>query len=118
MKSWVIGIKSGSHDKAYDWNDLLGNYFIQDTIGNQPVLLVLESDTSTFHAYKRNLSGRILFFTKDSIAGQMTDSNTHSVWDLNGRGLSGPLKDMCNWNGFSLTRNSGIPGNNFIRIPI
>ena len=48
MKSWVVGIKSNGLKKAYDWNDLLKNDFIQDTIGRQPVLLLLEKDTSKF----------------------------------------------------------------------
>ena len=48
-------------EKAYDWNDLLKNYFIQDTIGSQPVLLVLEKDTSTFHAFNRIMHGKHFF---------------------------------------------------------
>ncbi len=62
MKSWVVGIKTNGMEKAFDWNDLLQHYFIQDTIGNQPVLLVLEKDTSSFHAFNRSVHGQTLFF--------------------------------------------------------
>jgi Protein of unknown function (DUF3179) len=93
MKSWVVGIKSDGHEKAYDWNDLLKEYFIQDTIGPVPVLLILENDTSTFHAFNRTVQGRTLFFQTDNISHQLTDSNTHSVWDQNGVCLTGSLKD-------------------------
>jgi hypothetical protein len=91
MKSWVVGIKINDLEKAYDWNDLLKNYFIQDTIGHYPVLLVLEADTSSFHAYNRTLNGQTLFFaTADH---QLTDSNTHSIWNQNGQCISGSLKN-------------------------
>jgi len=94
MKSWVVGIKTNGLAKAYDWNDLLKNYFIQDTIGQIPVLLVLESDTSSFHAYNRLLLGKTLFFQQNSPADPLTDSNTHSVWNLNGQCIRGSLKDL------------------------
>jgi Protein of unknown function (DUF3179) len=93
MKSWVIGVKINRHAKAYDWNDLLKNYLIQDTIGNQSILLVLEKDTSSFHVYSRLLLGKTLFFMRNKIPDQLTDSNTRSVWNLNGECISGPLKD-------------------------
>jgi hypothetical protein len=92
MKSWVVGIKTAGLSKAYDWNDLLKNYFIQDTLGQYPVLLVLENDTSSFHAYSRLSKGAILFFTIDNAGHQLIDSNTHSVWNLQGDCISGLLK--------------------------
>jgi Protein of unknown function (DUF3179) len=93
MKSWVVGIKTNGLEKAYDWNDLLKNYFIQDTIGTSPVLLVLENDTSSFHAFNRILHGQTLFFTPNQNTSQLTDTNTHSVWTQNGLCVSGSLKD-------------------------
>src|SRR5450755_1981186 len=93
MKSWVIGVKINRHAKAYDWNDLLKNYLIQDMIGNQSILLVLEKDTSSFHVYSRLLLGKTLFFMRNKIPDQLTDSNTRSVWNLNGECISGSLKD-------------------------
>jgi hypothetical protein len=94
MKSWVVGIKTNGLEKAYDWNDLLKNYFIQDTIGAQPVLLILENDTSSFHAYSREIHEQTLHFSKDPGTGQITDDNTHSIWDQNGVCLSGTLKGV------------------------
>jgi hypothetical protein len=38
MKSWVVGIKTKGFEKVYDWNDLLKDDIIQDTIGRQPIL--------------------------------------------------------------------------------
>lgn len=93
MKSWVIGLKTKSMEKAYDWNDLLKDCFIQDTIGNIPIMMVLENDTSSFHAFKRNLNGRTLYFTFYKHLSQLSDTNTHSIWNLNGFCKSGMLKD-------------------------
>jgi len=92
-KSWVIGIKTKGLEKAYDWNDLQKENFIQDTIGGNPVLLVLENDTSSFHAYSRMLNGQTLFFVSNKLLEQLTDSSTHSLWNLNGHCISGALKD-------------------------
>ena len=64
MKSWVVGIKTGSLEKVYDWNDLLKEYFIQDTIGQYPVIVLLEKDTSSFHAFSRLVRGNTLFSSR------------------------------------------------------
>ncbi|HZZ76055.1 MAG TPA: DUF3179 domain-containing (seleno)protein [Puia sp.] len=93
MKSWVVGIKSNGFEKVYDWNDLLKNNLIEDTVGSQPVLLVLENDTSSFHAFSRVLQGQTLSFSLDKSSGQLIDSNTHSVWTLTGYCTAGPYKD-------------------------
>jgi Protein of unknown function (DUF3179) len=93
MKSWVIGVRLKGFEKAYDWNDLLKNYFIQDSLGNQPVLLVLENDTSSFHVFNRELRGQHLYFALDKNLEQLTDSNTHSTWNLNGLCIEGPFRD-------------------------
>jgi hypothetical protein len=93
MKSWVVGVKINGFEKAYDWNDLLKDHFIQDTIGREPVLLVLEKDTASFHAFSRILQGKTLFFIPNRETGLFTDSNTHSVWNLNGLCADGSLKD-------------------------
>jgi len=93
MKSWVVGIKTNGFEKVYDWNDLLKDDMIEDTIGRQPVLLVLETDTSSFHAFSRVLQGQTLSFSLDKTLSQLTDTNTHSIWNLNGFCISGPYKD-------------------------
>ena len=93
MKSWVVGIKTNGLEKVYDWNELLKNNFIEDTIGRQPVLLVLENDTSSFHAFSRVMNGQTLSFSLDKTLSQLTDTNTHSIWNLNGYCISGSFKD-------------------------
>ena len=93
MKSWVVGIKTNGYEKVYDWNDLLKDYIIEDTIGRQPVLLVLEKDTSSFHAFSRLVQGQTLSFSLDKTQDKLIDTNTHSIWTLSGHCISGVLKD-------------------------
>ena len=93
MKSWVIGVKASGLEKAYDWNDLLKTDLIQDQVGQVPVLLVLENDTSSFHAFNRMVHGQTLFFSIDKLSSSLTDSNTQSIWNFDGTCLSGSLKD-------------------------
>lgn len=53
-KSWVVGITSGKNVKAYDWNALKKMRVINDTIGRQPIALVLLPDDKSFFAVKRS----------------------------------------------------------------
>ena len=110
-KSWVVGIRTeergepegpaehgdreerGEFTKAYDWNDLIHQTVIQDTIGHTPVLLLLDSDSTSFHAWVRKVHNQTLTFTK--LPGQpVLVDNTGAHWDLQGHCLDGPFKDQ------------------------
>lgn len=93
MKSWVVGVKSGGHEKAYDWNDLVLRAIIQDSIADDPILILLEKDTASFHVFNRNVDGRNLWFTHDRSNQILSDTNTLSLWNMEGRCISGVLKD-------------------------
>jgi hypothetical protein len=91
-KSWVVGVRSGTSVKAYDWNDLLNRSLIQDTVGATPVLVLVGDDSATYHVWNRQVAGQTLSF--DKVAGQqLLADNTGSQWDLSGRCISGKLKD-------------------------
>jgi hypothetical protein len=92
-KSWVIGVRAGKREKAYDWEDLISRRLIQDTIGNIPVLLLLGRDSSFYHVWNRNVQGQTLSFEIVPGKDLLQDSNTNSVWDGNGKCISGDLKD-------------------------
>lgn len=57
-KSWVVGVKAGDGRKAYDWNALLAERVIHDTIRSLPVLVVLADDNKSFFAFERPLHHR------------------------------------------------------------
>jgi hypothetical protein len=52
LKSWVVGITLGKTAKAYDWNTLLQKRIIYDTVEKHHIIIVLEKDGKSFHAFK------------------------------------------------------------------
>ena len=91
-KSWVVGILDGAYAKAYDWNELVKNKIIQDSLPGLPLIMVLEKDTATFHVWNRNVNGNNLQFNKSINAELLTDANTNSSWNMNGDCVDGILK--------------------------
>jgi len=89
--SWVVGIETGKKGKAYDWNALKKVRLINDTIGNVSVLLLLEKDNMSFHAYLRKAGDQLLLFEWNNDMQSLIDSNTHSSWNYLGQCLEGTL---------------------------
>jgi len=56
-----------------------------------PLLLGIEDDSLSYHAYNRMVNGKELHFKLDT-AGSLTDNETASVWDWAGLAIAGPLK--------------------------
>lgn len=89
-KSWVVGVTYNHTSKAYDWNVLIKNKIIQDSLPGLPVLITLEEDTATFHVFDRTVKGRVLSFTKSG--NEQVMDNTKSTWNMNGKCIDGELK--------------------------
>lgn len=87
-KSWVLGISMGMYSRAYDWHDLKKLKIINDEMEKTPVLIALESDSVTFHAFGRDS----LSFEYDPEKKIMNDVNTASSWSLGGECIDGVLK--------------------------
>jgi hypothetical protein len=89
-KSWILGIQDGANAKTYDWNQLTKQRIIQDSLPNNPIVILLESDTASFHAYSSVINNEILIFRikQDSI----WDVNTGSKWSYEGVCMDGKLK--------------------------
>jgi hypothetical protein len=91
-KSWVIGVKNEFASTAYDWNLLVKNKVIQDSLHAVPILLAMETDTTSFHVYDRRIDGSVLQFNTTNTDNRLTDRNTNSTWNMDGLCISGPLK--------------------------
>jgi hypothetical protein len=91
-KSWVVGVVHANEAKAYDWNELVDKRILQDSLAGLPLVIVLEADTASFHAWSRNVNGSVLQFQKQGNLSLFKDVNTGSVWNMNGNCLIGPLK--------------------------
>ena len=92
FKSWVVGVQQDNIAKAYDWNDLVKQKIINDTIHNKPIVLVLEKDNASFHAWSRQVNDKLLQFVFDETAQTLKDAATNSVWNMNGDCIEGTLK--------------------------
>lgn len=92
LKSWVIGVKDKTSSVAYDWNELVKKKLIQDSLQSLPVLVALESDTTTFHVFDRRLNGSVLMFNPQISNNHFSDLSTNSTWNMDGQCIEGPLK--------------------------
>ncbi|MEP6725253.1 MAG: DUF3179 domain-containing (seleno)protein, partial [Bacteroidota bacterium] len=92
FKSWVIGVVHEHTAKAYDWNDLVKKETIEDSLPGLPVLIALENDSTSFHAWSRQVNGQTLHFEKNKSQNTLTDTGTHSVWNMEGNCTEGILK--------------------------
>lgn len=90
-KSWVIGLSVGSASRTYDWNNLQRRRIVEDTVSGTPLMLVLETDDKSFHAYHTTVEGqRLRFSIADS--AHLIDSGTESIWTFGGQCISGPMQ--------------------------
>lgn len=90
LKSWIVGIYNNGIAKAYDWNELLNKKIIHDSLPGLPLILFVEPDSSSFHAWNRQVNNLQLEFVADSIG--LRDVNTQSVWSYDGFCIEGQLK--------------------------
>lgn len=91
-KSWVIGVKNEFSSVAYDWSELVQKRMIQDSLATLPILLALETDTTSFHVYDRRINGAVLQFDTNIVSNNFTDRGTSSTWNMDGLCIEGPLK--------------------------
>jgi hypothetical protein len=96
FKSWVIGVSlngkgkdgGGQGSKAFDWNRLVKERVIRDSIGATPLLLTIQPNNRTFYVLTHPDS---LHFQYDSVAHVLKDVNTQSTWQPDGKCITGPL---------------------------
>ena len=91
-KSWVVGVQSGMNAKAFDWNDLQRLRVINDEVGQEPVVVFVQPDSVSFHAFSRFVDKEVLTFVYNEVIGNMTDTKTNSLWNWNGECVTGDYK--------------------------
>jgi len=90
-KSWVLSVIVNGQAKAYDWRHLFKKRVLNDKIAVTPVLVTIEPDSLTHHAFNSYVNGKTLHFKPDT-AGCLTDLETASTWDWDGLSTAGTLK--------------------------
>ena len=91
INSWVVGVNKNGAAKAYDWNELVKQQMIQDSMPSLPLLLTVEGDTASFHVFDRRVMDMALQFQKKN-KDTLMDNNTNSLWAMNGLCVNGRLK--------------------------
>lgn len=86
--SWVIGVFIGDSSKAFLWNELTEKKVINTTVNHQPVMIALQKDGYSFHAFKRNPTDTALTFIRKNDSTLM-DEQTSSLWNWKGACVSG-----------------------------
>jgi len=88
-KSWVVGVVSGgagSQARAFDWNELVRERVITDRVGDRPVVLLLDADDASFHAFE----GAGLDLAPAADRARFVDRATGTTWSAAGVALAGP----------------------------
>jgi len=80
-KSWVVGIEIGNESTAFDWNKLVKEQIIHETVGQTPVVLALAADGHSFAAFERPDAKTMFILQNDTL---ITDV---AKYDLAGRAL-------------------------------
>ena len=89
-KSWVLGISTATTARCYDWNELLQYKQIIDSFPGLTLILVIENDSTTFHAYETKLGEKSLQLMREE--NGIRDAASGTLWNWDGVGVSGPLQ--------------------------
>jgi hypothetical protein len=92
-RALVIGIEVNGASKAYPAEMLQKQLLILDEVGGVPLFVVIGEDQKSARAFERRLDGRTLelFVKTEGESRQMIDAETGSVWDFQGKAISGAL---------------------------
>ena len=94
-KEVVTGLCFDNEVRAYPFGDMAPTAVINDTLGNQELLVVFDLDSRTSIPYSRVVDGQPLTFYQVEAEGDLPvefeDVQTRSRWDMLGRAISGPL---------------------------
>ncbi len=93
-KEFVVGLEVDGEAVAYPFSRLNDEPVINDTIANQPVLVVFDQESAASSVFEREVDGQVLTFTAVSSATSLTltDAETGSTWGaFSGTATDGPL---------------------------
>jgi hypothetical protein len=89
FKSWVIGVSLHGHSKAYDWNQLVRERVIHDTLDRTSLLLTIGRNDKSYYVFSLPDT---LSLHYDSTKRLLDDERHAGSWSLGGECLKGPQK--------------------------
>lgn len=88
-KEFILGFGEGNSFKAYKQQDVEDAKIVNDTVGNQAIMLVSLFDDNS-RAFDRTVNGEILEFELQN--GKINDVTTNSEWNYDGLAIDGKLQ--------------------------
>lgn len=90
----VVGVAAGGGARAYSWKALGPAQPVADTVGDVPILIVLNPDGKSLRCFDRRLAdGRTLEgFTATRTCPPVVHDAGGSAWDFGGVATAGPLQ--------------------------
>jgi hypothetical protein len=97
-RTLMVGLVVNGAAKAYPFDSLQKQQLILDELGGSPLFLIVGEDQKSARAFERKMDGRTLEFfvvTEDANrpaeTRKLIDAETGSVWDFQGKAVSGAL---------------------------
>ncbi|HKP87625.1 MAG TPA: DUF3179 domain-containing (seleno)protein, partial [Blastocatellia bacterium] len=89
----IVGLTAGGLSKAYTFSKLQQHAPVSDTVGEVPIIIVMDDDKKSVRVFERTVDGRTLTFSSKPAApdAKLTDDETGSSWSFAGKAISGPL---------------------------
>lgn len=87
-KSWIVGVKSGIENKAYDWNLLQKERIIYDIAGGKPIAVILSKDGGSFVVLERTDKEQTSILVNDTLKSK------EIIYDFSGKSLNVPGRDL------------------------
>ncbi len=97
----IIGVVQNNEARAYPVSSMkTASPVLLDTLGGQPIMLVLGPDTISIRAFSRELGGQPIEFYGHASASandawSLVDATTLSQWNFDGCAVSGEMKGRC-----------------------
>lgn len=66
-KSWVVGVKVNNATAVYDWNALLEERVIHDTVHGQSIFVAISDDNKSFMVFHRTHPGQMFVIRNDTL---------------------------------------------------
>jgi Protein of unknown function (DUF3179) len=90
-RTLVVGVEANGASKAYPFDALSKQNPITDTLGGEPLLVLLAEDGKSVRAFDRRVDGRALELFLKPGTHTLIDKETGSIWDFTGTSVSGEL---------------------------
>lgn len=89
-KTVVFGYNAGDAKKAYPKDEIEQIEVVNDSVGEQSLVVIWDSEINTVRAFVSEVEGEILTFTKGD--DFFVDDQTGSLWNVDGEAVSGDYR--------------------------